>query len=59
MNEEKLKQKYTDIRIRMKKCKNGSLEKRAVKSELNKFIKEVEFSFGRDVVLALTKKKHG
>lgn len=58
-NEQLLKEKYTELRIKMKKCKNGSLEKREVKNELKTFIKEVEAVFGKKTVKFLTEKKHG
>lgn len=59
MNEETLQQKYTDIRVKMKKCANGSLEKRVLKEELSALLRAVESLFGRDVVINLTRKKHG
>jgi galactitol-specific phosphotransferase system IIB component len=59
MNEELLKEKYIDIRIRMKRCKTGSFEKRVIKKELTTFIKEVESSFGKEAVVFLTKKPYG
>ena len=59
MNEELLKEKYTNIRIKMKKCKNGSLEKRELKNELKSLIKDVESAFGKDAVIFLTKREYG
>ena len=59
MNEELLKEKYTNIRIKMKKCKNGSLEKRELKNELKSLIKDVESAFGKDAVVFLTKREYG
>ena len=58
LNEQILKERYADIRIRIKKCKNGSLEKRALKRDLNTLLKHVEESFGREAVVFLVKKKY-
>ena len=55
-NQQKLKEKYTDFRIKMKSLKPGE-ERSKVKREMSDFLESVAIVFGQDVVNSLTKKK--
>ena len=55
-NQQKLKDKYTSYRMKIKKLKNGSLEKRELNKEMSGFLKSVAQVFGQDAANELTKK---
>jgi len=55
-NQEKLKEKYTQYRIKMKSLKPGT-QRSLVKREMSDFLEMVALVFGQDVVSQLTKKK--
>lgn len=55
-NQEKIKQTYTDFRIKMKSLPTG--EKRSqVKKEMSNFLEATANIFGQDIVNNITKKK--
>jgi hypothetical protein len=55
-NQDKLKEKYTQYRIKMKSLKPGA-ERSLVKNELSDFLESVSLCFGQDVVDNLTRQK--
>lgn len=55
-NQEALKEKYTQYRIKMKSLKQGDARS-LVKKEMSDFLESVAIVFGQDVVNQLTKKK--
>lgn len=55
-NQQKLKERYVDYRIRMK-SKNSPEEKKMIKKELSNFLESVASVFGQEVADNLTKKK--